>query len=364
MISYSQNFEDVILERYFKDKSDGFYIDIGAAYPELCSVTQHFYNKGWHGINVEPSPILYSLLQQKRTRDINLNIVVSEKNGLVDFFHLPNTGLSTVNEDFAVSVIDQNLTDINSNKIEGIDKFLIESSRLENIFEKFARDIEVDFLKIDVEGAEESVIKSNNWNLFCPKVLVIEATLPNSQIVSYQSWEKVLLQANYSFVYFDGLNRFYLRNDLAGDKKFFSYPPCVFDDFVIYSENEVRLSNEILNINSQLIELQRKYEAVCSQQQGIPLQNATYNHFKDEIQGLNKQIKALKESYSWRITRPLRWFFDVLNRKNIPTTFTDIRVQKSMKRKSELNDLNLAPRIFEIYKELKAGVESTRKKIK
>jgi len=356
MISYSQNFEDVILDRYFKDKNDGFYIDIGAAYPELCSVTKHFYDKGWHGINIEPSPILYSLLQKERTRDLNLNMVVSELNGSVDFFHLPNTGLSSIHEEQVVSGVDKILFDDQGNKIGEINKLLIESCRLENLFEKYAKNVEVEFLKIDVEGAEEQVIKSNNWDLYRPKVLVVEATLPNSQIESYELWDKLLVNADYSFVYFDGLNRFYLRNDLIADKKCFSYPPCVFDDFTRYSEIETRLNNELRDINSKFTELQKKFEAVSSLKQDIQSQNARYQQVINENQELNKQIKALSESYSWRITHPLRWCLDLLNKMNFLTHFTK-REQKSEIKKSELNDLNIAPRVLEIYKELRASID-------
>jgi len=64
MISYAQNFEDVILERIFKDKESGFYVDIGACHPVYDSVTYHFYLKGWSGINVEPQPGLFPSLRR------------------------------------------------------------------------------------------------------------------------------------------------------------------------------------------------------------------------------------------------------------------------------------------------------------
>jgi len=303
MISYSQNFEDVILERYFKDKNDGFYIDIGAADTKIHSVTKHFYDKGWHGINVEPSPVLYGLLQQERTRDINLNIVVCEQDGLVEFFDIPKAGLSSINKEYVDSAMN-NILQLNydGNKLDAINTSLLESSRLENLFEKYTKNVEVDFLKIDVEGAEEQVIKSNNWSLFRPKVLVIEATLPNTQIESYKLWEKVLLQADYSFVYFDGLNRFYLRDDLAEGRKFFSYPPCVFDDFTRSSEVDVQRVNDRLHI--QLNELQERYKDIQSQLYDTINLN---NELKFKYQDILKLNSGLTNSLSWKITSPLRW---------------------------------------------------------
>ena len=46
-VSYAQNFEDVILNRIFKDKESGFYIDVGAHHPIYDSVTKAFYERGW-----------------------------------------------------------------------------------------------------------------------------------------------------------------------------------------------------------------------------------------------------------------------------------------------------------------------------
>ena len=54
MISYAQNAEDVLLNRAFAGRGDGFWIDVGASDPVVNSVTKHFSDHGWRGINVEP----------------------------------------------------------------------------------------------------------------------------------------------------------------------------------------------------------------------------------------------------------------------------------------------------------------------
>lgn len=54
VISYSQNFEDIILWRALKNIENGFYIDVGANDPVVHSVTKLFYENGWRGINCEP----------------------------------------------------------------------------------------------------------------------------------------------------------------------------------------------------------------------------------------------------------------------------------------------------------------------
>jgi len=52
MISYAQNFEDVMLNRVFRDRVDGFYVDFGAADPVNLSVTKWFYDLGWTRGNI------------------------------------------------------------------------------------------------------------------------------------------------------------------------------------------------------------------------------------------------------------------------------------------------------------------------
>ena len=47
MISYAQNFEDVILQRVFHACDQGRYVDIGGYDPTIDSVTKHFYDRGW-----------------------------------------------------------------------------------------------------------------------------------------------------------------------------------------------------------------------------------------------------------------------------------------------------------------------------
>ena len=52
MTFHAQNFEDVLLARCFEAQATGFYVDVGAEDPDIGSVTRHFYERGWRGLNV------------------------------------------------------------------------------------------------------------------------------------------------------------------------------------------------------------------------------------------------------------------------------------------------------------------------
>jgi hypothetical protein len=71
----------------------------------------------------------------------------------------------------------------------------------------------IDFLKIDVEGAEGDVLFGGDWKRFRPKVIVIEAVTPMALEPAWQDWEPFLIAQGYRFVLFDTLNRFYVAQD-------------------------------------------------------------------------------------------------------------------------------------------------------
>lgn len=74
---------------------------------------------------------------------------------------------------------------------------------------------EIDFLKIDVEGAEGDVLAGGDWSRWRPKVVLCEAVAPGSMAENWAEWEPFLLAQNYEFVLFDGLNRWYVARECA-----------------------------------------------------------------------------------------------------------------------------------------------------
>ena len=41
--------EDILINRFFRKKNDGFYVDIGCYHPIKGSLTYYLYKKGWRG---------------------------------------------------------------------------------------------------------------------------------------------------------------------------------------------------------------------------------------------------------------------------------------------------------------------------
>jgi FkbM family methyltransferase len=203
MISYAQNDEDVVLARVLGDAPGGFYLDVGASEPELRSVTRHFYERGWRGVNVEPVAAVHAALERERPGDVNLCLALGARPGTLTFFEFEAEGISTLSEDFAAHFERQGLP---------CRRRTVEVGTLRDVCRAHCPG-PIDFMKIDVEGWERQVLEGADWGRFRPRVLLVEATRPNSTEPNWQGWEPLLLAQGYLFAYFDGLNRFYVPRE-------------------------------------------------------------------------------------------------------------------------------------------------------
>lgn len=223
LISYAQNFEDVMLWRALKGIEKGFYIDIGAMSPDTDSVTKLFYDASWRGINFEPQPQFLTTLTAERPRDINLGIAISDHTGEAEFQSVEKTGLSTLDPEAARRAL---------NSGRSVRTIRVPVTTIAESWDRYVPPEQpVHFLKIDVEGCEEQVIRGADWRRHRPWIVVAEATVPGSSLQSHHSWEPVLLSQGYRLVWFDGLNRFYLADEHAELAEAFEAPPNVFDGF-------------------------------------------------------------------------------------------------------------------------------------
>ena len=226
MVSYAYNREDVLLERLFRDLDTGFYIDVGAGHPTKGSLTRHFYDRGWRGLNLEPAATLFDSLQSERPEDNNLRVAISNRSGSVNLYEFAGQewGLSTLSYEQAERHARAGLQ---------YETRTVRSATLTEIFEENVTG-EIQFLSIDVEGHAAEVLQGGDWSRWRPWVLVIEATQPMTQIPTHHDWEPQLLDSNYLFAYFDGLNRFYVRAEEAHLLECFRTPVNLFDGFIRY----------------------------------------------------------------------------------------------------------------------------------
>jgi FkbM family methyltransferase len=224
IISFAQNAEDVVLARAFRGQDTGFYIDVGAAHPVDHSVTKHFYDHGWRGLNIEPHPGFLELLNEERSGDVNVGAAVSDYHGEAAFHLGPlhHPGGSTLSAEVAAAAWEAGAGTT----------ITVPVRMLSELFDEHVGTRSIDFLKIDVEGAERQVIGGCDWERWRPRVVVVEATAPNSAVSTHEAWEPVLLAAGYEPGLFDGLNRFYAAEEAKDLLELISVPANVFDSWV------------------------------------------------------------------------------------------------------------------------------------
>jgi len=210
IVSYAQRFEDLYLMRCFGPRNDGFYIDIGSGHPVFDNTSFAFYLKGWRGITVEPNPWLARLTRAVRPRDRHIEALVGAAAGETTFYLVQDFhGFSTMIESHARAA--QSQFGKASQAIAAQVTTLAELCR-QHAPRAF------DFLKVDVEGAEQDVLLHGDWQSYRPRVLVVEALAPYTLAPAFAAWEPFLARHGYRYVLFDSLNRYYLAeeaNELA-----------------------------------------------------------------------------------------------------------------------------------------------------
>ena len=205
-LSYAQNLEDYHLSLVFEGRERGFYVDVGGGHPVADNVSFWFYLKGWSGLVVEPQRELAALYRYIRPRDVAVSTLIGDRVGEAEFHRVDRLhGFSSMVERHAEGAAAFGAGFRTERLPITTLAALCEEHRVEAI----------DFLKVDVEGAEAEVLRGGDWRRFRPKVVLVEAIAPGSMAASHEDWEPLLLDNGYRFAFFDGLNRFYVADEAA-----------------------------------------------------------------------------------------------------------------------------------------------------
>ena len=318
MISYAQNFEDVILWRVFKDVNCGRYVDVGAFHPEIDSVTKWFYDQGWSGINIEPVPESFDVLNAARPRDHNIRAAAGSQTGVAEMTVFPESrGLSSLcppggsnsNSQMARTLVQVNVLP------------------LRQILEPYAAEA-IHFLKIDAEGGERDVLIGMDFHRFRPWVVLVEATEPLTSVPASQQWKAILTANRYHQVYFDGLNEFFVAAEHEDLASRFQTPPNVFDEFELASTVRERqwrkemetvlradiaarvrdisaLREETSLLRNELVVLRAQ---LTSSRAAVAKLSADVGELSEALKKSRETIETIFRSRSWRWLAPLRDF--------------------------------------------------------
>ena len=225
---HGEYYEDYVLASVLDGVASGTYIDVGANHPIENNVTDLFYERGWHGITIEPNPVFVPLYAKLRPRDIHLNLGIASAGGTLTFYTVkdPPGGDGTY-EQAELSSFDPAVAERWKKAGLGVSESKVPVTTLNQVLQQRPLP-EITILSVDVEGFEKQVLESIDLRRHRPLVLIVEACLPGTETPSYAAWEDILLQAEYAPAMSDGLNRYYVprdRKDLL--EKFIHADMCV-----------------------------------------------------------------------------------------------------------------------------------------
>lgn len=170
-ISFSQQGEDIIIEKFFREQKIGFYVDIGAYHPVTYSNTFLLHKRGWRGINIDPNPETIRLFQLARKEDVNLQCAVAStsKEYVYNIFNM--SAVNTIDDTHAA----------HWSSVEGFEivtqQNIIAIPLKEILNNHLPLNMKIDFMNIDVEGFDLEVLKSNDWNKYRPTLIMVEEQL-------------------------------------------------------------------------------------------------------------------------------------------------------------------------------------------
>lgn len=206
-ISFAKSGDDIQLYKLIKKTTPGVYVDIGCWHPVKASNTYFFYLRGWKGICIDPNLELKSIFKKYRKEDIFINAAISNSNETLKYYSLNEAfdSMNTLNIDF-----------LKSRNLESQIKTIIEipSYTLKSILDQNLLSTDrLDFFDIDVEGFDIEVLKSNDWEKYRPKIIMIESNLRinediNSDITTflneknYRLIAKTIIEGNLGNLFF------------------------------------------------------------------------------------------------------------------------------------------------------------------
>ena len=194
--------EDILINRFFRKKNYGFYVDIGCYHPIKGSLTYYLYKKGWRGLNVDLSKVSIDLFKLARPKDYNIHAAVADFDGETHFFEN-----GVINQ--------QNTLENNGANLK---KIKIIAFKLQTLLEKLNIK-HIDFLNVDVEGSDYKVISSLNLNKIRPKMICIEENRYDIKDIINDAIQSFMNSNDYFLFSRIGVSSIYIDSYIKGEIK-------------------------------------------------------------------------------------------------------------------------------------------------
>ena len=193
--SYSQECEDLLLERHLSGTQEGFYVEVGAHHPYRFSNTYLFYKRGWKGLCIDANPESMSYFKKFRPRDLCVEVGVSDQDGDLDYYVFNDKALNTFSSEKSDFILKNT-----SYKLQKKIKIPVRS--LNSILNDYLpENIKIDFLTLDIEGFDLKVLQSLDWKKFNPLFVVLEDHIFDFEKPELSPTHRLMTSKGYLLVY-------------------------------------------------------------------------------------------------------------------------------------------------------------------
>ena len=163
-ISYSFNAVDLIIDYIFKNKNNGFYLDVGSQHPISNNNTYLLFRRGWSGINIDLDKKNIDLFNTARPNDINLNLAISSD--------VAEKKLYFYHDKSPINTLDKVVSDFQTATVKEIKR--IKTTTLNIALQNLKFNNKIDYMNLDVEGHEMDIFKAFDLSLYKPSIISVE----------------------------------------------------------------------------------------------------------------------------------------------------------------------------------------------
>lgn len=166
ILSYAQTGEDRLIDFFVGYPQTGFYVDVGCNDPIVGSNTFRLYRRGWRGLCIDPNASCIARFRKVRPRDIAVEAAVSYVEGELEYTEFSDSTISSVSPEFRPRRCRGSPRVVARRKVC--------ATTLSALCHRYAVPSRFELLSVDCEGHDLQVLKSLDFLLYRPKVIVVE----------------------------------------------------------------------------------------------------------------------------------------------------------------------------------------------
>ena len=165
---WSQAFEELVIRDFFADRRGGVFVDVGCHLPREMSTTYYLESRlGWTGVGIDVMGEYAPLWELHRPNSKFVRAAVSDKDGEMLELHVG-----------AIATLDKELSDTFPSRTVPV-TIEVETSTLNRLLDQEGIG-KIDFLSMDIEGAELAGLRGFDIGRFRPDLCAVETAQPEA----------------------------------------------------------------------------------------------------------------------------------------------------------------------------------------